>query len=477
MVEVPINQVKLWAENPRKNETAVPKLAELFKTRPQVTPVVVWPKNGVCYKGNTTIKALKLIGKTMVKVLYYDFPSEAAAIAYGIADNKSSEWSQWDDSILSEFMKVDEIKNTSAFTEKELGFFSTIDVKIETVSIIEKLFRAFKMFKDSSLNILNYVLINEGRIRFTNLDITVDAPMEIDDDGIYDFNQYEYIHDFKYCKTDLNVEDFPSLPDAKFKKIDINISNLEKFIPFVYTDTTREVLCNVNFTKDNIFSTDGHLGLIQNKENKIELSLTPLFIKVLSCFDKQVEVFISDEIIKVITQDGVTIYGKIGKYQIPVIQKVIEKIDSFVEIDKKCLIQQLKKVLPLSNKKTFRVDLFKEKVSTEKVSAEIPNIGFETSVNVSNLIIALSAFEDDTVKIGIANNQIQIINDDSTAVVMTLRKIESFNSPVIFNIEKEHDEIIKKFSLRGHDFVINCSCLKGIEKKVKSKFNEIGFIS
>lgn len=126
VVEVPITSIKLWAKNPRKNDAAVPKLAELFKTRPQITPVVVWPKNGVCYKGNTTIKALRLLNKTTIKVLYYDFPSEASAIAYGIADNKSSEWSQWDDAVLGSLLNAHETIDATAatgFTQKELNTF------------------------------------------------------------------------------------------------------------------------------------------------------------------------------------------------------------------------------------------------------------------------------------------------------------------------------------------------------------------
>ena len=119
IVEVDINSIKLWAENPRKNDIAAPKLAETMKVRGQITPVVVWNKNGVCYKGNTTIKALRLLGKKSVKVLYVDFPSEAAAIAYGIADNKSSEWSQWDDSVLLNFLEAPEVLNDSGFTQHE----------------------------------------------------------------------------------------------------------------------------------------------------------------------------------------------------------------------------------------------------------------------------------------------------------------------------------------------------------------------
>jgi len=128
IAEVPINNVVLWKDNPRKNDAAVPKLADIIKTRGQVTPVVVWTKNMVAYKGNTTIKALKLLGYKMVKVLYADFPSETAAIAYGIADNKSSEWSEWDDEILKRFQQAESVDLTTAgFTLKNVQMLTGYD--------------------------------------------------------------------------------------------------------------------------------------------------------------------------------------------------------------------------------------------------------------------------------------------------------------------------------------------------------------
>ena len=126
IVTVEISKVKLWKDNPRKNDAAVPKLVDVIKARGQVTPVVVWRKNNVCYKGNTTIKALKFMGLKTVQVLFVDFPSEAAAIAYGIADNRSSEWSQWDDGVLSKLLNAHESIDASAFTgfsQKELNTF------------------------------------------------------------------------------------------------------------------------------------------------------------------------------------------------------------------------------------------------------------------------------------------------------------------------------------------------------------------
>lgn len=123
IVDVPIGSIKLWADNPRKNDAAVPKLAEIIKARGQITPIVVWRKNNVAYKGNTTLKAMRSLGYPTIKVLYADFPSEQAAIAYGIADNKSSEWAQWDDAILTKFMQAEKMDVASTgFTEGERQF-------------------------------------------------------------------------------------------------------------------------------------------------------------------------------------------------------------------------------------------------------------------------------------------------------------------------------------------------------------------
>ena len=116
---VPIVTVKLWKDNPRKNDAAVPRLAEIIKARGQITPIVVWKKNMVAYKGNTTLKACRALGMKDIKVLFADFPSETSAIAYGIADNKSSEFATWDNDLLKQFMQIEEI---SMNQPGQLGF-------------------------------------------------------------------------------------------------------------------------------------------------------------------------------------------------------------------------------------------------------------------------------------------------------------------------------------------------------------------
>jgi hypothetical protein len=129
---VDINKIKLWKNNPRKNDAAAPKVAEILKTRGQVHPIVVCRKTNVCYAGNTRIKAAKILGWKTIKVIYVDFPSEQAAIAYGIADNKSSEYAEWDDDILKNFLQMKEMANMSGFTITETaGLFG---IKLEHAS-------------------------------------------------------------------------------------------------------------------------------------------------------------------------------------------------------------------------------------------------------------------------------------------------------------------------------------------------------
>lgn len=120
---VPIDSIKLWEGNPRYNDSAVPRLAKLFQINGVRSPVVAWSKNKVVYKGNTTLKALQALGSKFIPVLFQDFSSEAAAEAYGISDNKSSEFSEWDEDILLELMQSEEIKNSPAtgFKESELS--------------------------------------------------------------------------------------------------------------------------------------------------------------------------------------------------------------------------------------------------------------------------------------------------------------------------------------------------------------------
>jgi len=129
---VPIDSIKLWADNPRKNDAAVPKLMKLLQEHGQRSPIVVWDKDNTIYKGNTTWKAAKALGWSSIQIVVASFPSAAAAAAYAISDNKASEWSEWDDNILAGILHSDEAffgTSNTGFSEKELtGLRLTIEM-------------------------------------------------------------------------------------------------------------------------------------------------------------------------------------------------------------------------------------------------------------------------------------------------------------------------------------------------------------
>lgn len=129
--KVPMSSIKLWDKNPRKNEKSAKPLAELLKVHGQKSPIVVWIKNNTIYKGNTTYKAAKILKWEYIWVAFTDFPSEKEAIGYALADNKSSEWSDWDESILAMLLpehmgnNLSEIAGITGFKEADLaGYFA-----------------------------------------------------------------------------------------------------------------------------------------------------------------------------------------------------------------------------------------------------------------------------------------------------------------------------------------------------------------
>jgi len=129
---VPIDSVYLWDDNPRNNEAAVRPLSKILQKFGQRSPIVVWSKNNVIYKGNTTWKAMKLLGAKEIKVQFENFSNLKSAVAYGIADNKTNEFSDWNDDILRELLSAEEFEDVKldlGFSEQELnGLFMESDL-------------------------------------------------------------------------------------------------------------------------------------------------------------------------------------------------------------------------------------------------------------------------------------------------------------------------------------------------------------
>lgn len=95
-----------YDKNPRKNNKAVDKVLESLKLHGQVKPIVISEKgkpfeNEVICCGHTTLEALKKFGAKEVKCVVKAFDSEKDFVDYNIRDNKTGEFAEWDETILS----------------------------------------------------------------------------------------------------------------------------------------------------------------------------------------------------------------------------------------------------------------------------------------------------------------------------------------------------------------------------------------
>lgn len=97
---VPINNIKPYAKNPRKNDSAVDKVAASIKEFGFQQPIVV-DKDGVIIAGHTRYKAAIKLQLLDVPVLYANNLTDEQVKAYRLADNKTGEFAEWDVGLLS----------------------------------------------------------------------------------------------------------------------------------------------------------------------------------------------------------------------------------------------------------------------------------------------------------------------------------------------------------------------------------------
>ena len=100
---VPIQHLFLSPTNPRHNDAGVePVMASLRRFGWQ-QPVVA-KRTGEVLAGNTRLRAAKAIGITTVPVVWFD-GTDLDAVAYQIADNRTHEFSTWDNEALTKLLQ------------------------------------------------------------------------------------------------------------------------------------------------------------------------------------------------------------------------------------------------------------------------------------------------------------------------------------------------------------------------------------
>lgn len=134
---VQIDDIQPHPRNPRlHNEENLNAIAASLKEFGQRTPIVVWSKRNLVIKGCGTWQAAKdVLGWRKIDIVRADSLTEKQALAYAIADNKTTDMSEFDYDMVSEI--VGDIAKSDVNIES-LGFSTLeLDVLLEVDSPVD----------------------------------------------------------------------------------------------------------------------------------------------------------------------------------------------------------------------------------------------------------------------------------------------------------------------------------------------------
>lgn len=114
IIDININEIKEYENNPRHNENAVEPVANSIKEFGFKVPIIL-DKNNIIVAGHTRLKAAQLLGMDTVPCLIADDLTEEQIKAFRLADNKVGEIAEWDFAKLEEELMTIENIDMSLF--------------------------------------------------------------------------------------------------------------------------------------------------------------------------------------------------------------------------------------------------------------------------------------------------------------------------------------------------------------------------
>lgn len=134
IIFMPLKDIKPYEKNPRYNKNAVSEVAKSISEYGFNVPIVVDNEN-VIITGHTRYEASKQLGLKVVPVIIAKNLTPKQVKAYRIADNKTADFSIWDNKLLLE--ELSELgEEYTGFTFAEIEDLSLLDESDN--SIIEK---------------------------------------------------------------------------------------------------------------------------------------------------------------------------------------------------------------------------------------------------------------------------------------------------------------------------------------------------
>ena len=138
--EIPLERLIPYANNPRRNDEAVPAVAESIRRFGFKVPIVV-SGDLTIVAGHTRLKAAKSLGLQTVPCVMADDLTAAEIDAFRLADNKTGELAQWDEkALIEELQRLAALENPldmSAFGFEDLETLMAELARTEGASLAE----------------------------------------------------------------------------------------------------------------------------------------------------------------------------------------------------------------------------------------------------------------------------------------------------------------------------------------------------
>lgn len=122
IVEMRLDELKPYPNNPRKNDGAVEAVAESIREFGFKVPIIVDSDNTIV-AGHTRLKAAEKLGLDTVPVIVADDLTEEQARAFRLVDNKTAELAGWDFAALEA-----ELEALRDFDMTAFGFDEAVNV-------------------------------------------------------------------------------------------------------------------------------------------------------------------------------------------------------------------------------------------------------------------------------------------------------------------------------------------------------------
>lgn len=102
--KIRVEDLKVYEQNPRRNEKAVKAVAESVRKFGYINPIIVNAQN-VILAGHTRLAALKQLGVPEVDCIRVTHLTEQEEKAFRITDNRAANFAEWDKDLLAAEMK------------------------------------------------------------------------------------------------------------------------------------------------------------------------------------------------------------------------------------------------------------------------------------------------------------------------------------------------------------------------------------